>query len=67
MAVLIVVLSVMNGFEREVRGRIRSLTSRATISAFGSGLGRLGRNMRPKIGENPKVVLSPPTSKRGRY
>lgn len=37
-AVLIVVLSVMNGFEQELRGRILSLTSHATISAFGSGL-----------------------------
>ena len=37
-AVLIVVLSVMNGFERELRGRILSLTSHATISAFGGGL-----------------------------
>ena len=35
-AVLIVVLSVMNGFEREVRERILSLTAHATISALGS-------------------------------
>jgi lipoprotein-releasing system permease protein len=37
-AVLIVVLSVMNGFEAELRDRILSLTPHATISAFGSGL-----------------------------
>ena len=37
-AVLIVVLSVMNGFERELRGRILSVTSHATVSAFGAGL-----------------------------
>jgi lipoprotein-releasing system permease protein len=37
-AVLIVVLSVMNGFEREVRGRILSLTAHATISALSSRL-----------------------------
>ena len=37
-AVLIVVLSVMNGFERELRSRILSVTSHATISAFGAGL-----------------------------
>ncbi|AMN47286.1 cell division protein FtsX [Steroidobacter denitrificans] len=37
-AVLIVVLSVMNGFEQELRGRILSLTSHASISAFGTGL-----------------------------
>ena len=37
-AVLIVVLSVMNGFERELRSRILSVTSHATLTAFGSGL-----------------------------
>jgi len=37
-AVLIVVLSVMNGFERELRERILRLTAHATISALGAGL-----------------------------
>jgi len=37
-AVLIVVLSVMNGFERELRTRILSVTSHATVTAFGGGL-----------------------------
>jgi lipoprotein-releasing system permease protein len=37
-AVLIVVLSVMNGFERELRSRILSVTSHATVAAFGAGL-----------------------------
>ncbi len=37
-AVLIAVLSVMNGFERELRSRILSLMPHATISAFGDGL-----------------------------
>ena len=36
--VLIAVLSVMNGFERELRDRILSLMPHATISAFGDGL-----------------------------
>ena len=58
-AVLIVVLSVMNGFEREVRGRIMSLTSHATISAFGSGLPDW-EAMAAKIQENPGVVASAP-------
>ena len=35
---LITVLSVMNGFERELRERILGMTSHATISAFGGGL-----------------------------
>lgn len=37
-AVLIVVLSVMNGFERELRGRILSMTAHATITPFSAGL-----------------------------
>jgi lipoprotein-releasing system permease protein len=37
-AVLITVLSVMNGFELELRSRILSLMPHATISAFGDGL-----------------------------
>jgi lipoprotein-releasing system permease protein len=36
-AVLIVVLSLMNGFETELRSRILSITSHATLSAFGAG------------------------------
>jgi lipoprotein-releasing system permease protein len=58
-AVLIVVLSVMNGFEREVRGRILNLTSHATISAFGSGLPDW-QGTATRIGANPKVVASAP-------
>jgi lipoprotein-releasing system permease protein len=37
-AVLLVVLSVMNGFERELRDRILSVTAHATISGFGTSL-----------------------------
>jgi lipoprotein-releasing system permease protein len=37
-AVLLVVLSVMNGFERELRERILSVTAHATISGFGAPL-----------------------------
>jgi lipoprotein-releasing system permease protein len=37
-AVLIVVLSVMNGFEDELRTRILSMTSHATITGFNSNL-----------------------------
>ncbi|MBM0105138.1 lipoprotein-releasing ABC transporter permease subunit [Steroidobacter sp. S1-65] len=58
-AVLIVVLSVMNGFEREVRGRILSLTSHASISAFGSGLPDW-QGTAAKIEEHPEVVASAP-------
>jgi lipoprotein-releasing system permease protein len=54
-----VVLSVMNGFEREVRGRILSLTSHASISAFGSGLPDW-QGTAAKIGKHPEVVASAP-------
>lgn len=37
-AVLLVVLSVMNGFERELRERILSVTAHATVSGFGAPL-----------------------------
>src|SRR5512137_2844040 len=53
-AVLIVVLSVMNGFEHELRARILSLTSHATITAFGEGLADW-RAMRERAMTNPRV------------
>jgi lipoprotein-releasing system permease protein len=37
-AVLIVVLSVMNGFETELRTRILSLTAHASLEGFGDGI-----------------------------
>jgi lipoprotein-releasing system permease protein len=37
-AVLIVVLSVMNGFETELRTRILAMTSHASLESFGAGL-----------------------------
>jgi lipoprotein-releasing system permease protein len=58
-AVLIVVLSVMNGFEGELRNRILSLTSHATISAFGSGL-EDWRDTAARIANSPDVVASAP-------
>ena len=53
-AVLIVVLSVMNGFERELRSRILSVTSHATISAFGAGMADWPAARRLALG-NPSV------------
>ena len=53
-AVLIVVLSVMNGFERELRNRILSVTSHATVSAFGAGMADWPAARRLALG-NPRV------------
>ena len=58
-AVLIVVLSVMNGFEEELRTRILSLTGHATISGLE---GRIS-NWRPqiaKLAHFPGVVAAAP-------
>ena len=58
-AVLIVVLSVMNGFEHELRSRILSLTSHATVTAFGEGL--VGwEAMRDTALANPRVSAAAP-------
>jgi lipoprotein-releasing system permease protein len=58
-AVLIVVLSVMNGFEEELRTRILSLTAHATISGLE---GRIS-NWRPqvdKLARFPGIVAAAP-------
>ena len=54
-AVLIVVLSVMNGFEQELRGRILSLTSHASISGFGTGIADW-QTLAGRARENPEIV-----------
>lgn len=58
-AVLIVVLSVMNGFEREVRERILSLTAHATISALGARMTDW-QDAAAKIRDNPAVLGAAP-------
>ena len=58
-AVLIVVLSVMNGFEHELRSRILSLTSHATVTAFGEGLANW-EELRAVALENPRVTAAAP-------
>ena len=58
-AVLIVVLSVMNGFEQELRGRILSLTSHASISGFGVGL-EDWQATASKARENPEILEAAP-------
>ena len=58
-AVLIVVLSVMNGFELELRSRILSLTSHASISGFGAGLSDW-QTLAGKARENPEILEAAP-------
>jgi len=58
-AVLIVVLSVMNGFELELRNRILSVTSHATLAAFGEGLADW-QVLRRRALEQPGVAAAAP-------
>jgi lipoprotein-releasing system permease protein len=58
-AVLIVVLSVMNGFELELRSRILGMTAHGTITAFGAGLPGW-RELREQALESPEVVAVAP-------
>ncbi|NGX16727.1 lipoprotein-releasing ABC transporter permease subunit [Wenzhouxiangella sp. XN24] len=58
-AVLIVVLSVMNGFETELRTRILALTSHASLESFGDGLADWER-VRAEVEANPDVTAVAP-------
>jgi lipoprotein-releasing system permease protein len=56
---LIVVLSVMNGFENELRGRILGMVSHVTISSFRGPL-EDWQSLREKTLDNPEVVGAAP-------
>lgn len=58
-AVLIVVLSVMNGFERELRNRILSVTGHAEITAL-EGSFADWRAARTKASQDPEVLAAVP-------
>ena len=58
-AVLIVVLSVMNGFEQELRSRILSVTSHATVTSFGAVLADWPA-LRTRALEHPQVAAVAP-------
>jgi lipoprotein-releasing system permease protein len=57
--VLIVVLSVMNGFEVELRERILSMTSHATISGFGGAM-RNWQSVADRAKAHPEVAAVAP-------
>ena len=58
-AVLIVVLSVMNGFETELRTRILAMTSHASLESFGDGLGDWAA-VRERVTADPDVRAAAP-------
>ena len=58
-AVLVVVLSVMNGFERELQERILSMTAHATINGYDGPLVDW-QSLRRRALENDEVVAAAP-------
>lgn len=58
-ATLIVVLSVMNGFQREIRNRILSVTSHATMMGLEGNLSNW-QNLRLEVLKQPGVVAVAP-------
>lgn len=58
-AVLIVVLSVMNGFETELRTRILAMTSHASLESFGDGLSAW-EQIRAQVEEDADVRAAAP-------
>jgi len=58
-AVLIVVLSVMNGFETELRTRILSMTSHASLESFGDGLAAW-QDVRGRVEDDADVRAAAP-------
>jgi lipoprotein-releasing system permease protein len=58
-AVLIVVLSVMNGFETELRTRILAMTSHASLESFGDGLAAW-QDVRGRVEDDADVRAAAP-------
>jgi lipoprotein-releasing system permease protein len=58
-AVLVVVLSVMNGFETELRTRILAMTSHASLESFGDGL-QGWAEAQLRVEDDPDVLAAAP-------
>lgn len=58
-AALIVVLSVMNGFDRELRDRILGMVPHATITGYDSNIGDW-QGLTKTISADPRVIASAP-------
>lgn len=58
-AALIVVLSVMNGFDRELRGRILGMVPHATITGYNATI-KDWRTVSANIGKDQRVIASAP-------
>ena len=57
---LIVVLSVMNGFQKEIRGQLLSVAPHMEIGFFDEGNGRPWQDLQNMVKDNPKVTGSAP-------
>jgi len=58
-AALIVVLSVMNGFDRELRGRILGMVPHATITGYDAHIDNW-QQLSARIEQDPRVIASAP-------
>jgi lipoprotein-releasing system permease protein len=56
---LIVVLSVMNGFEKELRGRILGMVSHVTVSTYNNRLSDW-KELRDRVSEQSEVIAAAP-------
>jgi len=56
---LIVVLSVMNGFEQELKGRILGMVSHVTVSSYDNRL-RDWQSLRQRVMKDPEVIGAAP-------
>ena len=59
-AALIIVLSVMNGFQKEVRDRMLGVLSHIEVLAYTSAALDNPAGLQNKIGLNPQVIASAP-------
>ncbi|WP_416192609.1 lipoprotein-releasing ABC transporter permease subunit [Neisseria sp. CCUG12390] len=57
---LIVVLSVMNGFQKEIRGQLLNVAPHAEIGYFDNGNGAAWQDLRRYIKDRPEVLASAP-------
>src|SRR5688572_14993517 len=64
-AVLIVVLSVLNGFERELRSRMLTVTSHATITGVNGAIANWRQAQRDAAREPQVVAVVPFIESRG--
>ncbi|PJA42388.1 MAG: lipoprotein-releasing system transmembrane subunit LolC, partial [Lysobacterales bacterium CG_4_9_14_3_um_filter_62_6] len=64
-AALITVISVMNGFEKELRERILGMVAHATVAGVGEGLADWPQALRAASAEKPVIGAAPYIEREG--